>query len=90
MSMWDRLAAIEGRFEELTAEMAKPEVAGDYARLQSLTRERAAIEDVVETYRAHREASQALEGAKIACERCRRRGNGCAGEGRSSGTLGAP
>jgi peptide chain release factor 1 len=62
--MWDRLAAIEARFEELTTEMARPEVAGDYARLQTLTRERAAIENVVDSYRAHRDASRALDEAK--------------------------
>ena len=49
--MWERLAAIEARFEELTAEMGRPEVAADYERLQTLARERAALEPTVTLYR---------------------------------------
>jgi len=62
--MFDRIEAIEKRFEELTAEMARPEVAGDYARLQELAKERAAIEDVVELYRRWRDAGAALDDAR--------------------------
>ena len=64
MSMWDRLAAIEQRFEELTQEMGKPEVAADYERLQSLARERAGIEDIVARYREYREAEGKLAEAR--------------------------
>jgi peptide chain release factor 1 len=64
MSMWDRLAAIERRFEELTAEMGRPEVAADYERLQALARERAAIEAVVALYREAREVDRALGDAR--------------------------
>jgi peptide chain release factor 1 len=64
MSMQERLAAIETRFEELTAEMGRPEVAADYERLQALARERAAIEDVVSLYREAREVERALAGAR--------------------------
>ena len=52
--MWEKLAAIERRYEELTAEMARPEVAADYARFQELDRERAGIETVVNLYREYR------------------------------------
>ena len=52
--MWDKLEAIERRYEELTAEMARPEVAADYVRFQELDRERAGIETVVNLYREHR------------------------------------
>ena len=34
--MFDRLEATERRFDELTAEMATPEVSGDYEKLQAL------------------------------------------------------
>jgi len=64
MSMWDRLAATEQRFEELTAEMAKPEVAGDYERLQKLARERAAIEQVVTLLHEYRAAERGLKEAR--------------------------
>ncbi len=52
--MWERLDAIERRFDELTAEMAKPEVAADYVRFAELDKERAGIEDVVTLYREYR------------------------------------
>jgi peptide chain release factor 1 len=62
--MWERLAAIEARFEELTAEMGRPEVAADYERLQRLARERAGIENVVNLYRQYRELERAVADAR--------------------------
>ncbi len=56
--MWDRLDSIEKRYESLTAEMARPEVAADYEKLQALARERASLEDVVSLYRESREADR--------------------------------
>ena len=64
MSMWDRLASIEQRFEELTAEMGRPEVAAGHERLQALARERASFEEVVTLYRQYRDADKALGEAK--------------------------
>ena len=64
MDMWDRLATVESRFEELTAKMGQPEVAASYERLQSLTRERATIEKIVTLYREYREAGRALDDAQ--------------------------
>lgn len=58
MSMWDRLAATEQRFEEVTAQMGRPEVAGDYERVQKLARERAGIEPVVTLLREYRDAER--------------------------------
>jgi peptide chain release factor 1 len=55
---------MEARFEELTAEMGRPEVAASYERLQALARERAAIEDVVSLYREARDVERALAGAR--------------------------
>ncbi|OGO49858.1 MAG: peptide chain release factor 1 [Chloroflexi bacterium RBG_16_68_14] len=62
--MWNRLVAIEERFEELTAEMGRPEVAADFERLQSLARERAALEEIVSLYRSYREVDRALGDAR--------------------------
>ena len=64
MGMWDRLQAVERRFEELTTEMGRPEVAADYERLQTLARERAAIEDVVALHRAYRDLERPLAEAR--------------------------
>jgi peptide chain release factor 1 len=62
--MWERLKALEQRYDELTAEMARPEVAADYQRFQELDRERAAIEPVVTLYREYRRVRQAAEEAR--------------------------
>ncbi|HET9200430.1 MAG TPA: peptide chain release factor 1 [Dehalococcoidia bacterium] len=62
--MWDRLADIERRYEELTREMGDPEIAGDYERLRERIREREGIEEVVSAYRAYREADQQLVDAR--------------------------
>jgi peptide chain release factor 1 len=64
MSMQDRLAAIEQRFNELTEEMADPEVAADFERLQRLARERAAMEEVVSLFREYREIDTSLREAQ--------------------------
>jgi peptide chain release factor 1 len=64
MSMWNRLAAIESRFEELTAEMGRPEVAADYERLQTLARERAGLDQIVTLYREYRATEAALADAR--------------------------
>ncbi len=62
--MFDRLESIDRRFDELTAEMARPEISGDYEKLQALAKERASIADVVTVYREWSENSKALEEAR--------------------------
>jgi len=67
--MFEKLAALEARYEELGQEMARPELVGDYERLQALAREHASLEEVVSMYREYRRLSQALEEARaIAAE----------------------
>ena len=66
--MWERLRAIEARYEELTQEMARPEVSADYMRLQELARERSAIELVVELYRRARAVEEELAEARALAE----------------------
>ena len=36
LAMWDKLDAIETRYRELAEEMARPEVAADFERLQAV------------------------------------------------------
>jgi peptide chain release factor 1 len=62
--MWERLDSIEERYESLTAEMARPEVASDYERLQALARERAPLEEIVSLYRQYREADRLASEAR--------------------------
>ena len=59
--MFDRLEATEQRFDDLTDEMARPEVSGDYEKLQALAKERASIEDVVTLYREWKATGTALD-----------------------------
>src|SRR3990172_10472230 len=64
MTMLDRLAALEARFEELTAEMGEPEVATDHERLRTLAQERAALEEIVNLYRDYADVAEALHEAR--------------------------
>ncbi|MDE0672535.1 MAG: peptide chain release factor 1 [Caldilineaceae bacterium] len=56
----DQLHQIEERFEELSRQMADPEVAADYARLSVLAREHSRLEEVVDAYRLHRRTLREL------------------------------
>jgi peptide chain release factor 1 len=47
----DKLDEVERHFERLTAELSSPSVLADSAKLLKLTRERAGLEKLVETYR---------------------------------------
>jgi peptide chain release factor 1 len=62
--MLDRLAAIESRYRELEEQMSRPDIAGDYVRLQETARERASLEILVSLYRRYREVLQNIAGAK--------------------------
>ena len=57
MSLSERLAAVERRYEELTAEMSRPEGAADHEQLGALARERATRSTVREPHRACRVVS---------------------------------
>jgi len=62
--MLDRLERIEKRYEELSQQMATPEIASDLEQLQTLAQERASIESLVTKYREHKATSRSLEGTK--------------------------
>ncbi|MCU0699180.1 MAG: peptide chain release factor 1 [Myxococcaceae bacterium] len=55
--MKDKLDEVERHFERLTAELSSPSVLADSAKLLKLTRERAGLEKLVETYRAWKKLS---------------------------------
>jgi len=59
--MWDRLAEIEKRYEELDRQMADPEVASDVKTVRKLAREKAGLDDVVTLYRQYRKTARSLE-----------------------------
>ena len=60
--MIDKLDDVEQRFERLTAELSSPAVLADSAKLQKVSRERASIEKLVETYRAYKRLVSDLTG----------------------------
>jgi peptide chain release factor 1 len=62
--MWDRLEEIERRYHELEAEMARPEVAADYDRLQTLAREYASMQEVVGILGEYRQLRESLDQAR--------------------------
>lgn len=59
--MWDRLESIEKRYEELNELIAQPEAVSNPARLQSLAREQASLEDIVTKYRQYKAVSKMLQ-----------------------------
>jgi peptide chain release factor 1 len=63
--MNERLDAIETRYEELSRELASPEVASDPARLRDLGKQHSELHDVVLAYRAFREAARQAEEARL-------------------------
>ncbi|MFN8568694.1 MAG: peptide chain release factor 1 [Kouleothrix sp.] len=64
--MFDKLASLAARYDQLTEQMAQPEVATDHVRLQQIARELREIEDVVMAYRAYVSIDrQALEAQQM-------------------------
>lgn len=48
--MEDKLASIERRYKELTAQLADPDLASDYARYVELARQHSELEPIVQKY----------------------------------------
>jgi peptide chain release factor 1 len=66
--MFDKLAAVETRWEELGQQMAQPDVATDHLRLQQIAREQRELEDVVLAFRAYKEVQRQLADAQALLE----------------------
>ncbi len=61
MSIFDKLASVEGRYEELELLMADPDVVGDRLKMQAFGRERSDLEQVVAAYRRYRDLEHARD-----------------------------
>lgn len=59
-----QLERIRSRFDELTEEMGRPEVAADFEQLNKLARERAEIQDVVQMFAEYEAARKTAEDAQ--------------------------
>ena len=66
--MIDKLDEVEQRFERLTADLSSPAVLADSAKLQKLSRERASIEKLVETWRTFKKLRAEIDGNKELAE----------------------
>ena len=62
--MIDRLDGIARRYHEIEAEMSRPEVATDHARMTKLAREQHALRETVQTYEAYKRARHEFESAR--------------------------
>jgi len=64
-AMFERVADIERRYEELNRLLSSPETRRDPARIREYSREHARIADVVEVYREYRRMSEELTNTHI-------------------------
>ncbi len=62
--MFDKLEAVEKRYEELTKMISDPEVISNQAEWQKLMKEHASIEDVVLKFREYKKVKASMEEAK--------------------------
>ena len=63
--MLEKFDELELRFEELTLQLADPEVISDRHRLEEIARERSNLGEIVELYRKYQQSSSDLEEARI-------------------------
>lgn len=62
--MWGKLLEVEKKFEELSRELASPEVHGDQPRLTRLMKEHKELTPLVATFRAYKKAKEEFDGSK--------------------------
>ncbi|MEA1961399.1 MAG: peptide chain release factor 1 [Bacillota bacterium] len=63
--MLQKLESLDAKYNELTSLLSTPEVISDQNKFQKYAKSHADLNDIVETYRAYRDASQGVEDAKI-------------------------
>lgn len=66
--MFDKLAAVAARYDELTELMAQPEVATNVTLLQQYAREQRELEDIVNAYREYQATQRAIDEAEAMLE----------------------
>lgn len=58
--MYDRLQAVEDRYDELNELLSDPNVVSDAKKLRDYSKEQSAITETVETYREYKEVTTGL------------------------------
>ncbi len=66
--MFQRLSAVEERYEEVTNLLCDPDVISDTKRLRDLSKEQASLEETVTVYREYKSVVKQLEDAKAMFE----------------------
>src|SRR5246127_2089336 len=62
--MFERLAQLESRYEELTRALASPEVIGDSAKYQKTAKAHSELTDIVEKYREYKDLTRGIAESK--------------------------
>lgn len=62
--MFDKLEAVEARYEELTKLISDPEIIANQTEWQKLIKEHSSIEEVVQKYREYKKEKQRMDEAK--------------------------
>ena len=63
--MFERLEAIKVRYEQLTEELSKPEVLGDYNQLKKLSKEQKDLEETYVKYKEYQKVINNIEEAQM-------------------------
>ena len=63
--MFNRLDAIEEKYNELTKDLANPEILNDFNKVKELSKEQSDLEETVKTYQSYKQANNNLEEAKM-------------------------
>ncbi|MDQ0177542.1 peptide chain release factor 1 [Bacillus chungangensis] len=66
--MFDRLDAVEARFEKLNELLSDPEIVSDPQKLKEYSKEQSSIAETVETYREYKEMNSEYKDAKMMLE----------------------
>ncbi|WP_147534996.1 peptide chain release factor 1 [Bacillus marasmi] len=66
--MFDRLQAVEDRYEKLNELLSDPDVVNDPKKLRDFSKEQADISDTVQTYRQYKDVKEQLQDAKAMLE----------------------
>ena len=66
--MFNRLIAIEKRYNELSEELVKPEVLNDFNKLKELSKEQSDLEETVKTYEEYKKVDDNLHQAEAMAE----------------------
>ncbi|WP_078543413.1 peptide chain release factor 1 [Litchfieldia alkalitelluris] len=66
--VFDRLEAVEARYEKLNELLSDPDIVNDTTKLRDYSKEQSDIQETVEAYREYKEVKEQLDGAKAMLE----------------------